>query len=355
MQRIRILGAGLAGLTAAINLSKAGYHVDVFERNDDCGKRFYGDIQGLENWSAEHDALEQLQRENIAINFDCTPFTELAVFNGDRRWNFSCNRPAFYLVKRGAIAGSLDWGLKEQALALGVNLHFKATVAKDQVDVVAAGPDPHEIFAVAKGIVFSTSMPDGAFALVNNQAAFKGYAYFLVTGGHGCMCTVLFDDFARLDQCFLTTEQMFAQLIAPEIRNPHPAGGVGSFSLRNTFQQDKSLYAGEAAGLQDLLWGFGMRSAIRSGFLAARSIIDNKPYTSLASACFAKRLKASLVSRFLWETCGGEQYTLIMNAMHRAEDPLRFIGFFHRYTPLHRLLYPLAVRVLRRRYRALRL
>ena len=51
MKEIKILGAGLSGLTAAINLAKEGYRVDVYEKNKDVGMRFHGDIQGLENWS----------------------------------------------------------------------------------------------------------------------------------------------------------------------------------------------------------------------------------------------------------------------------------------------------------------
>ena len=47
---IKIAGAGISGLTAAIVLSKAGYQVQVFERNDNVGKRFNDDFQGLMNW-----------------------------------------------------------------------------------------------------------------------------------------------------------------------------------------------------------------------------------------------------------------------------------------------------------------
>ncbi|MGZ7135838.1 MAG: FAD-dependent oxidoreductase [Methanobacterium sp.] len=38
---IRILGAGLAGLSAAINLAKAGYEVDVFEKTKFVAGRFH--------------------------------------------------------------------------------------------------------------------------------------------------------------------------------------------------------------------------------------------------------------------------------------------------------------------------
>lgn len=76
MKSIKILGAGISGLTAAINLAKAGYKVDVYERNKDIGMRFGGDLQGLENWSEKEDALDSLKRMNIKINFDCDPFAK---------------------------------------------------------------------------------------------------------------------------------------------------------------------------------------------------------------------------------------------------------------------------------------
>ena len=45
IENIKIAGAGPAGLTAAINLAKAGYQVEVFEKNHDTGVRFHGDLQ----------------------------------------------------------------------------------------------------------------------------------------------------------------------------------------------------------------------------------------------------------------------------------------------------------------------
>lgn len=46
MKSIKILGAGISGLIVAINLARAGYKVDVYERNKDVGMRFSGDLQG---------------------------------------------------------------------------------------------------------------------------------------------------------------------------------------------------------------------------------------------------------------------------------------------------------------------
>jgi len=115
MKSIKILGAGISGLTAAINLARAGYKVDVYERNKDVGMRFGGDIQGLENWSDKEDVLESLELMNIKINFDCDPFSKIIFTNSVKKAEMMMGKPYMYLVKRGNVAGSLDFGLKNQA------------------------------------------------------------------------------------------------------------------------------------------------------------------------------------------------------------------------------------------------
>jgi protoporphyrinogen oxidase len=58
MQHVKILGAGPSGLSAAINLAKNDYKVDIFEKNKDVGGTVKKNLQGLENWSEKIDALE---------------------------------------------------------------------------------------------------------------------------------------------------------------------------------------------------------------------------------------------------------------------------------------------------------
>lgn len=350
MKPVIIAGSGPAGLTAAINLARAGKRVRVFERHSDSGKRFYGDIQGLENWSEQGDVLERLGQMGLEINFHCAPFPELAVSNGQRQWRFHCEKPAFYLVKRGAIPGSLDQGLKEQALAWGVEINYGQRLDPEQADIVATGPLANHVFGVAKGQIFKTAMADQALGLVNDDAAFKGYSYLLVSQGYGCICTVLFDRFAEINRCFTATCRQLAQLTSLDIQNPRPVGGLGSFALNPVFRRGNSLYVGEAAGLQDLLWGFGMRSAMVSGFLAARSLIENTDYPRQASRFFKKRLRASLVNRYCWERCGRDNYVWIMDRIDRAPSSRQFMHSFHNFNFFQKLLYPLARRFAKQRY-----
>src|SRR3972149_2183020 len=108
---IEIVGAGPAGLTAAINLARAGYKITVYEEKPDVGHRFHGDFQGLENWSSEEDAAVLLERLGIQINYTCQPYSELTVFDANlNKRIIQSQRPLFYLVQRGGWAGGLGHG-----------------------------------------------------------------------------------------------------------------------------------------------------------------------------------------------------------------------------------------------------
>jgi flavin-dependent dehydrogenase len=347
---IKILGGGPSGLTAAIVLQKAGYQARVHEKNHDVGRVFYGDLQGLENWSEERDVLDEFQALGLAINFDCTPFSALTVFNGEKAWPFTSSRPGFYLIRRGAMAGSLDQGLKEQALAAGVDIFFNQPLAPAEADIVASGPLVRHRFAIDKGFVFKTSLPDAAYGLVNDQAAYKGYAYLLAAKGYGCLCTVLFDNFSEVNRCLAETERIFKKLVDFDMKEPKPVGGLGGFLLAPVFQDKQQLLVGEAAGLQDMLWGFGIRTAVLSGALAAQSLIEGTSYQELARRRFLDKQKASFVNRYLWERFGRNNYSHIMDRIDRSRDHRKFFHDCYNLNLLHRLAYPFAFHSLKKRY-----
>ena len=351
MRPVTVLGAGPAGLTAAITLARAGWPVTVYERRAAVGQHGRGDLQGLENWADARDALDLFREMGLAITFDTTPFTELTVLAGEaEEHRFRCDRPAFYLVRRGSTPGCLDRSLADQALACGVTLRCGESPDPAAADIVATGTLHRHHFAAAKGETFRTDHPDLACGLLNDQAADKGYAYLLVAGGVGCLCTVFFDRFDRLAAGYEATRQRLLARFPLTMIDPVPFGGVGGFLLENVFADGGQLRIGEAAGLQDLLWGFGIKSAVASGHLAAQSLIDGTDYASAAQARFSGRQQASLANRYLWERFAGAGYAAFLRRIRRAHDPLAWLGSFYNLNRVHRMVYPWAVAALEARY-----
>lgn len=340
--KVKILGAGPSGLAAAISLAQSGYEVEVFERNSEVGKRFGGDIQGLENWTEKIDVLEDLQKRGIEINFDCDPVSNFTFTNGIKNQECVFNKPVFYLVKRGFFEGSLDYGLKEQAMKLGVKINFNSTIPKKEADIIATGPISNKIAGIVKGLVFKTTMPDTAICILNDRAAYKGYSYLLITKGYGCICSVVIDKLEKTNDCFEETKRMFKQMVDLKMENPKEVGGSGSFSIPNNFKENKSLLVGESAGVQDFFAGFGMRSAIISGNLAAQSIIYSRDYEELANKYFQDKQKASLVIRFLWERMGFNNYSSILNKAKIKGNSFNFLYSYTNFNKAEKLIYPLA-------------
>lgn len=316
----RILGAGPAGLTAAIGLARAGQEVTVYERQATVGARFNDDFQGLENWTGRTDVLAELAALGVDQNFELIPIVRGQVFSPAlKSLEVVAPRPIVYLVRRGAGAGSLDRGLMEQAASLDVGFRFGESRPADRVDIVATGP--RGVTALAMGTTFPTELADGAYAIVGDDLAPKGYAYMLAAGGQATLASVLFGDFEQIAGYFQKTVEAFTRLTGQEIDSPNRWAGYGHFSPLETANSNGRLLVGEAAGFQDSLFGFGIRWAMISGALAARSLLEGLDYDQLCNERLGPYLRASRVNRFLYERLGNLAYYLLWWGLGTARRP----------------------------------
>ncbi len=319
---IEISGAGPAGLAAALAVAGAGRAACVYERREDVGKRFHGDFQGLENWTTDADVLEELASLGIDGGFEHTPFHEVTCFSPDgTSREFRSTQPLFYLIRRGSEAGCLDTALKQQALDVGVEIRFGETLHHLPAGgIVTQGPRRAD--AIAAGYLFETDMADGAYAAISDQLAPRGYAYLLICKGRGTLASCLFDDFHNERRYLERCVEFYTEKVGVSMHNPRRFGGGGNFSLPRTARKGNILYAGESAGFQDPLFGFGIRWALISGAEAGRALADDDP--ARYERVWKQRLRAyhqtAATNRWFYDRMSDRGYAAALRKYPQGQD-----------------------------------
>ena len=315
---VTIAGAGVAGLTAAIQLAREGVPVVVHEKRADVGMRFHGDLQAIENWSTPTDVLQELGRIGIEATFDHHRPESATFFDYRlRAYPVAMPNPPLLVIRRGSMPGTLDHALKAQALAAGVEICFGSRVTEGApwADIVATGP--RRASAIAVGYTFSTTAPPGLSVIFDQAVAPDGYAYLVTAFGVGCLGTVLFRDLRRASDCRRLAFEAFRRVRAFDMENVRPYGGYGQVGYRRS---PRTLRVGEAGGFQDSLWGFGMRMAMETGCLAARAILEDRSFERDVNARVLPIMRRCRLNRIVFARLGNRGRALLAASLARSGD-----------------------------------
>ena len=369
MKTIKILGGGIAGLTAAINLKRAGVNVEVHERKGFCGKSTR-DFQFMENWIFEEDALVVLKKFNIKRNFYVRPWYSMEFMSPSlNKCLKSSAEPLMYMLKRGPMEGGIDHALEKQATDANIPIIFQSTLAVKDADIVATGRKNSDYFI--SGVTFPFDHPDKVIVLFDDRLSLKMYTYFTVNDHVGQIVCInpaeRSDHQARLNLSIKRFEEILNDQISTIA---HRFAAPGSLYFLKNAKTDGRYLIGEAAGFQDCLAGFGMMYAFKSGYHVAQSIINNDDYNHRWQADMLKPMAVSRVNRYMFERLsnngyeklikildsrnpvivkllGGEDLKYILKKLYNQQfSPLlRPIVFWRRLAPLYKFLLSLPGRI----------
>ncbi|MFC2154617.1 NAD(P)/FAD-dependent oxidoreductase [Candidatus Altiarchaeota archaeon] len=302
---IRILGAGLSGLSAAINLAKEGAEVEVYEGNSSVGQQIYPNFQALIR--TKGDLKGYLASLNLHPEFNVQNFKKAFLSTPKRNLDVKMAEEVSFIQRGGE--GSLECGLFEEAKSLGVGFKFKSRLKNTEADIIASGH--YRCDMAAFGAVFEdTSFPeDRFFYLYDDRYSPRGWYLYIVPLPDGdlevvnCVSQPYVPLVRSLFYKALDEVKILKELIGGG-KSKTTFGGFGGVYFPKSAVRDGRIYVGEAAGFQDPFRGFGMNYALESGFLAAKAILENQDYDKLWQEKFKRQRKMDFARRFTMVAAG---------------------------------------------------
>jgi flavin-dependent dehydrogenase len=327
---VRIAGAGIAGMTAAINLAKAGHRVELLEARSAVGARFDRDYQFFENWTSGTDVLVDLRQMNLEVDFPVLPVEGADVWDHKRRaYRIRGEQPLMYMVRRGPHDDCLDASLKRQAVRAGVRLRFNCAVRPADVDIVATGPDARRSLVFVRGASFDTDLPDEVRVLFDPEVAPKVYAYMVTRDGNAILCTAYTKEYHYRKRGRVWIRDAIAAFQAVRPFQVHHIRYFNNFGISPLVGRNRKVVVGEAAGFQDVTFGFGMRLAALSGHLAARCVVEGSDYWGVASDLMP-RVASSGVNRLLLESIECQGPAILLALLGRSGAPRHLLERIYR-------------------------
>ena len=321
---IKILGGGISGLTAAINLKRAGFDVEVHETKDYCGKPTK-DFQFLENWTSKEDVLDTLRAMYIETEFYVKPWYSQEILSPTlKQYMGTSAQPLMYLVKRGQREDSIDRALEKQAKRNKIEILYNSRLQQNEADIIATGMR-NPTFVVT-GIMFRLKHPDRSVVLLDNDLSYGCYSYFIVNDHRGEIACANPKGFKGYGDRLELTVRKFEKMLGTKIDDIEERfTSVVNFGYLNKAKVRGQYFVGEAAGFQDHLAGFGMVYAFQSGYYAAQSIAESMDYDRLWNEGFQKLLEISSRNRWIYDRLSNNDFEKFVDILRSSSSAIRYL------------------------------
>lgn len=299
---IHILGAGISGLVAAITLSNS-FAVKVFEKSAEIG-RGQSHISAVRNYD-EEDIMHKLSKMRISLKPSKKIYTvHRYAPSGNVSITFS-NKPIFYIFDRGKTQNSIEQQLYEQASIKNVEVIFNSK--KKSARIIATGSEKAKANIFGYGKIYEGEV-DAVSMIYDNNYAPRGYICVLPSKTEFQILAVSFGENAsyRLKERFekaMVKIPIFKKIVegCPPLRE---VKGYGNYFKPLGYRKGV-YYVGEAGGFQDPSRGFGIWYAMFTGYLAAKSIIEEGDYN--------KKVKQLILEEYLINLERREKFNRLTN------------------------------------------
>jgi flavin-dependent dehydrogenase len=213
-------------------------------------------------------------------------------------------------------------------------------------DIIATGPATPD--GLAREMTWHTAEPERIDVFFNHKLSPGGYSYLFILDGLATFGCAIVADFKRIDEYFGHSLAAAQSLHRFEIPDETRTGySYMNFHLKHRATTGDARYVGEAAGFQDYLFGLGIRYALTSGNLAARSILEHRDFDTLWREELGTKQETSLVNRFLYESGGNFGLSMFVRQAARARDFRRYLSGWHHHAWWKSILAPVIRRVWR--------
>ncbi len=304
-----------------MRLAEAGQAVEVLDTARGVGSPAGPHTEGLRNYGRV-DALQELRVQGLEIR----PFaTAHSTIRRSRRHTNVLHGPAYYLILRGDTESCLDRQLYERARDAGAEFRFGVRADPGAVDIVASGRPQDHLSLYSVGYTFSrdgSPMDQGTlYALLDSDIAPGGYFAMAPGPAANSLYTVAWTDLdpASLRRRVAAAEKLpwVRELLGTSRRVGEIEGGAyfADDPIAEAVAPNGALRAGEAAGFQDAIAGYGVRYALLTGALAARSLLEGADYRALLRETFGTEFQEAYAFRLQLDRASNDDMDKLVASM----------------------------------------
>jgi len=312
MDKIKIVGAGLAGLSAASILTRSGVNVDVFEKRKNIFNDGLNDFQVIRNYGGDKGFFDSLKKYGFVLPKRNLIYKIIKHPPKGKPMEIFGKDPLFYVVERGGTKNSLDSIIYESIDKNLVDFKMGQGVETSFGDIIAVGPFMKNVQVFGCSLR-GVDVDKSTIHFFSDAKYFpKGYFYSspfdkdLIS-----VAAVSFDMDLNLSSAFkkfISENKIVKELVKGHTEIKYFSGG-GLCNFPNTARVNNKLFVGAAAGFVEASRGFGIKYSILSGIAAANSIIKSENYDYIWKNFFGEELRSSLKRNLFLTSLTDEEYS----------------------------------------------